>query len=86
MPLTRLTRGYQVTIPAVLRRAFGLEIGDVLEVTQENARIVMTPKALVDKELKASLLASLKEAKRKGTLGPFKTATAAMRALKRSKA
>lgn len=36
-----VTRNYQITIPAELRRALGIEVGDVLEVRLEGDRIVI---------------------------------------------
>jgi len=37
----KVTRGYQVTIPAEVRRALGIEVGDVLLVRVVGRRIVM---------------------------------------------
>ena len=85
MPLVKVKEKYQVTLPAALRQRAGVAVGDLLEAKVEGKRITLTPKALIDKDLKASLLASLEEAKQKGTLGPFRSATAAIRALKRAK-
>ena len=73
-----------MTLPAPLRRKAGVAVGDLLEAKATGRAITLRPKVLVDRELKASLLASLAEAKRKGTLGPFKSAKAAIRALRRA--
>lgn len=82
MPLTKVTRRYQVTIPASLRQALGIEIGDIMEVTQEKNRIVMIPKTLVDKQIEERLAEGLEDIKKGRVLGPFKTAKEAMRALR----
>ena len=41
MRRVKVTRGYQVTIPAEVRRALGIEVGDVLLVRVVGRRIVM---------------------------------------------
>lgn len=85
VPFVKVKAKYQITLPASIRERVGVALGDLLEAKIEGEKITLTPKAVIDKDLKASLLASLVEAKRKGTLGPFKTAKAAMLALKRAK-
>ena len=47
--LIKVTRGGQVTIPAVLRREVGIEVGDYLEVRLEEDRLVLLPKQVIDK-------------------------------------
>ena len=47
--LIKVTRGGQVTIPATLRRAAGIEIGDYLEVRLDEDRLVLLPKQVIDK-------------------------------------
>ncbi len=47
--LIKVTRGGQVTIPAVLRREAGIEVGDYLEVRLEEDRLVLLPKQVIDK-------------------------------------
>lgn len=84
MPLVKVKDKYQVTLPAPVRQRVGVAVGDLLEAKVEGKKITLTPKALIDKELHASLLASLAEAE-KGTIGPFRSARAAIRALKRAK-
>jgi AbrB family looped-hinge helix DNA binding protein len=85
VPLVKVKDKYQVTLPASVRERAGVTVGDLLEAEVRGKKITLTPKALVDKDLKASLLASLAEAKRKGAIGPFKSAKAAIRALKRAR-
>jgi len=42
MVRVRITRNYQVTIPALVRKAVGLKVGDVVEVyADEEGRIVI---------------------------------------------
>jgi len=47
--LTKVTRNGQVTLPIAVRRAAGIEVGDLVAVTIERDSIVLTPKRLVDK-------------------------------------
>lgn len=41
MPLTKVTRNYQITIPAEIRKALGIKEGEVLEVKLEDGRIII---------------------------------------------
>jgi AbrB family looped-hinge helix DNA binding protein len=47
--LTRVTRNGQITLPAAVRRAAGIEEGDLVAVTIEGDTITLVPKRLVDK-------------------------------------
>ena len=47
--LIKVTRGGQVTIPAAMRRAAGIDIGDYVEVRLVDDRLVLTPKHVIDK-------------------------------------
>jgi len=41
MPITKVTRNYQITIPAEIRNALGIREGELLEVELENGKIVI---------------------------------------------
>ncbi|NPA48068.1 MAG: AbrB/MazE/SpoVT family DNA-binding domain-containing protein [Thermococci archaeon] len=41
MPTTKVTRNYQITIPAEVRRALGIREGELLKVEIEDGRIVI---------------------------------------------
>lgn len=74
----KLGAGRQVVIPKRFRDELGIAPGDYLEMTLERGRLVLTPKAALERRLAESF-----EDFRKGrTLGPFATARAAMRALR----
>ena len=47
--LTKVTRNGQITLPAAVRRAAGIEEGDLVAVTIEGDTITLVPKKLVDK-------------------------------------
>ena len=47
--LVKVSRGGQVTLPAALRQAANIEIGDYLEVTLVGERLVLSPKQVIDK-------------------------------------
>ena len=51
MPLVKVIRHGQITIPKELREALGIEEGDVLEVELKKSQMVIKPKAVVDKEI-----------------------------------
>ncbi|GAB6134996.1 AbrB/MazE/SpoVT family DNA-binding domain-containing protein [Thermococcus prieurii] len=41
MSVTKVTRNYQITIPAEIRKALGIREGELLEVSIEGDRIVL---------------------------------------------
>src|SRR3990170_4524870 len=47
--LTKVSRNGQITLPAAVRRAAGIEEGDLLAVTIEGGTITLVPIGLVDK-------------------------------------
>lgn len=75
---------YQVTIPKPVRDALGLKVGDLVETTISRAGAVIRPVVLVPKkvDLAKRFEAAERAVKEGRVLGPFKTASAAMRALK----
>jgi len=50
MPLVKVIRHGQITIPKELRKALGIEEGDLLEVELKKSRMIIKHKAVVDKE------------------------------------
>ncbi len=48
MPLAKITRNFQVSIPKNVREALGLQEGDFVEVQERDGEIVMVPKRLID--------------------------------------
>ncbi|MBI4294892.1 MAG: AbrB/MazE/SpoVT family DNA-binding domain-containing protein [Chloroflexi bacterium] len=49
MPLSKVTRHGQITLPASVRRRLGIEEGDLVEIKIEDEKAVLRPKKLVDK-------------------------------------
>jgi len=41
MPVTKVTRNYQITLPAEIRKALGIKEGELLDVELDNDRIVI---------------------------------------------
>ena len=80
MSLIKVKTKYQVTLPTAVREKVGLEVGDLLEVRVKGNKITLTPKSAVGRELALAL----KDIKEGRTLGPFKTAHEAVRALRRA--
>jgi AbrB family looped-hinge helix DNA binding protein len=68
----------QVAIPKKLHDQLGLRPGDYLEVEVRDNRLILTPKALVEKRLAEGI----EDIKKGRVLGPFKTAKEAIRALR----
>ena len=80
MSIVKVKDKYQVTLPISVRNEVGIEVGDILEATVEKGKITLTPKSLVDREIAEGL----EDFKKGRTLGPFKTADAAVKALRRT--
>ena len=49
MPLTKVTRNGQITIPSELRRQVGIEEGDLIELEVVGDHLILVPKNLIDK-------------------------------------
>lgn len=49
MPLTKVTRNGQITIPSELRRQVGIEEGDLIELEAVGDHLILVPKKLIDK-------------------------------------
>ncbi|MBI2504237.1 MAG: AbrB/MazE/SpoVT family DNA-binding domain-containing protein [Candidatus Latescibacteria bacterium] len=80
MSLVKVKEKYQVTLPTEIRQKAGLAVGDLLEVEIEGTKITLTPKSVVDREVALAL-----EDYDKGrSIGPFRTAKTAVRALRRT--
>ncbi len=50
MPLVKVKEKFQITLPAELRGALHLAVGDLLEATIQDNVIVLKPKIVVDRE------------------------------------
>jgi AbrB family looped-hinge helix DNA binding protein len=50
MPVVKILRHGQITLPKEIRKILGVEEGDLLEVGLENARVFLQPKILIDKQ------------------------------------
>jgi len=79
MPAVKIGASRQVVIPKKIHDKLGLTPGDYLDVELQDNRLVLTPKVLIEKRLAEGL----EDLKKGRTLGPFKTAKEAMRALRR---
>lgn len=83
VPLVRVKEKYQVTLPAAVREKTGVSVGDLLEAKVQGKRITLTPKVVVDRAfIEKRLAQGLKDIREGRLLGPFKTAKAAIRALR----
>jgi AbrB family looped-hinge helix DNA binding protein len=76
---------YQVTIPKDVREALGIKVGDLVEATVDRrGAAIIRPVELIRKkvDLKRQLKESEAAVKAGRVLGPFKTAGAAMKAVR----
>ena len=48
MSVVKITRNFQVSIPKEIRERLGIEEGDLIEMLEQDGRIVMVPKRLID--------------------------------------
>ncbi len=80
MPLVKVREKYQVTLPSSVRQKVGVAVGDLLEAKVQGKKITLTPKRLIDREI----VLALEDFKRGRSIGPFRTAKAAIRALRRA--
>lgn len=78
MPLVKVRDKYQVTLPATVRRKAGIAVGDLLEAQVKDAKITLTPKRVIDRELALAL----EDVKKGRVYGPFRSARAAARSLR----
>ncbi len=73
----------QVVIPKKLHDRLGLKPGDYLEVEEQQGRVVMTPKTLIDSRVLAAFRESMEDFKAGRYSGPFDTAEQATASLKK---
>ena len=75
MSIINVKSKYQIVIPAKVRKAAGIEVGDFLEAGFEKGKITLTPQAVIDrkhlKKLPKWLQASLRDVQEGRTSGPF---------------
>ena len=60
MPVVKILRHGQITLPKEIRKILGVEEGDLLELGLENARVFLQPKVLVDKPIVLSEAGEIK--------------------------
>jgi AbrB family looped-hinge helix DNA binding protein len=80
VPLVKVKEKYQVTLPAAVRMKAGVTVGDLLEAKVRGKKITLTPKRVIDREIALAL----EDFKKGRFIGPFRTAEAAIRALRRA--
>jgi AbrB family looped-hinge helix DNA binding protein len=50
MPVVKILRHGQITLPKEIRKILGVDEGDFLEIGLENTKVFLQPKVLVDKQ------------------------------------
>ncbi len=48
--VTQIRRNFQITLPAIIRKRLGLKIGDLVETTVKEGKIILIPKKTIDAE------------------------------------
>ena len=81
MPFVRIKTKYQVTLPTDLRLQAGLNVGDFLEAKIQSGKIIFSPKSIIDRDIAKGL----EDINSGRSIGPFKTAKSALRALHKTK-
>ncbi len=49
MPLVKVLRHGQITLPKEFRELLGIKAGDIIEVKLSQSTVILKPKALIDK-------------------------------------
>ena len=80
VPLVKIKEKYQVTLPASVHKKAGVAFGDLLEAQVRGKTITLTPKMAIDRDIGLAL----EDFKQGRFIGPFRTAKAAIRALRRA--
>ena len=83
MPVVRVIRHGQITLPKEFREALGVKEGDILEAEMKENQVVLKPKTLIDKipesesELseqgKAKIIEAIEDYEKKKMSGPFRS-------------
>ena len=55
MPTTRISSKHQITIPKEVFESANLKVGDILDATFDNGKVILAPKWLADKAPAARL-------------------------------
>jgi bifunctional DNA-binding transcriptional regulator/antitoxin component of YhaV-PrlF toxin-antitoxin module len=82
MAVVKVKSHYQVTLPPKIRAKAHVAVGDLFEAKVEGRTITLVPKRMIDRELTLAL----NDVKRGRVKGPFSTAQATVRALRRRSA
>ncbi|MEM4406695.1 MAG: AbrB/MazE/SpoVT family DNA-binding domain-containing protein [Candidatus Methanomethylicaceae archaeon] len=85
MPVVKIRANRQVTIPKTIFDELGLKEGQFIEVRRKQNGIFYKPKKLVDSDIEKDIEEALRDIEEGRVLGPFKTAKAAIKALKTTK-
>lgn len=81
MAVVKIGVSRQVAIPKKLHDQLGLAPGDYLQVELDGDRLILTPKALIEKRLAESL----EDIRQRRVHGPFRSMPALLRSLHRTK-
>lgn len=77
-PMIKIGASRQVAIPKKIYDALDLSAGDYLEIKVEKEQLILTPQMFIEKRLAEGL----RDIRQGRTIGPFKTAHDAIKALR----
>lgn len=46
----QIRRNFQITLPTSVRKGLGLKVGDLIETTVKEGKIILTPKKVIDQD------------------------------------
>jgi AbrB family looped-hinge helix DNA binding protein len=93
MPLIKVKKNFQVTIPTTLRKTLKIAVGDYLEVEKQGSELVLKPVKLVhpdqayffSKEWQEGEARADEDIAKGDVVGPFKNIKDGLKALKTAK-
>lgn len=93
MPLIKVKKNFQVTIPTTLRRTLKIAVGDYLEVEKQNSELILKPVKMIHpdqayfftKEWQEGEAQADKDIAKGEILGPFDDLKNGLKALKTAK-
>ena len=93
MPLVKIKRHYQITLPQSLRKQLHLDVGDYVEIEKQDGNIILRPVKLIHpdqeyfytKEWQKGEAEADKDIAEGNVIGPFDNIKDSLKALKKAK-
>jgi len=93
MPLVKIKRHYQITLPQILRKMLNLDVGDYMEMDKQDGNIILKPVKLIHpdqeyfytREWQKGEAEADRDIEKGDVVGPFDNIKDALKALKKAK-